>query len=125
MKRTGLITGIAVAAFLAMFVVGCSHNNVRSNDNIARAEAAVQNAQRSGAYEYAPLDIKNAQDRLAEARESARSDHHVKASWLADEASVNARLAEKKADAEKAKRAANDMRETVNALRQSSGLPPR
>ena len=108
-----------------VFMFGCSHNNVESIDNLARAEAAVENAQKAEAWTYAPLDMKVAQDKLAEARAAAQRDRDVKASRLADQAMVDARLAEKKADAEKARRATNEMRDTINTLRQPSGLPPR
>ncbi len=124
MGRRCFVSGFLGLAVIMLFV-GCSHNNIRSNDNIARAQAAIDNAQKSQGWTYAPVEMKAAQDKLSEAREAARSDEHEKASRLADQVAVDARLAEKKADAERAKKAAGDIRDTVNVLRQSSGLPPR
>ncbi|MEN6617651.1 MAG: DUF4398 domain-containing protein [Syntrophorhabdus sp.] len=103
---------------------GCSSNNVKSIDSLARAEAAVDSAQKAEAWTYAPLEMKIAQDKIAEARTAAHKDRDIKASRLADQAAVDARLAEKKADAEKARRASRQMRDTINALRESSGLAP-
>ena len=114
----------SVLLFITVLIIGCASNDVKSIDNLARAEAAVESAQKVQAWTYAPLEMKIAQDKLAEARAAARKDWDAKASRLADQATIDARLAEKKADAEKARRATSEMRDAVNALRQSSGLPP-
>ena len=120
--RARSITLMFILGMLAL-VWSCASNGVKSLDNIARAQAAVEAAQTAGGWTYAPLEMKTAQDKLAEARREADRDEGVRASRLADQAALDARLAQKKADAEKARRAAAEMRDTLNALKQAAGSP--
>ena len=61
MGRRCFVSGFLGLAVIMLFV-GCSHNNIRSNDNIARAQAAIDNAQKSQGWTYAPVEMKAAQD---------------------------------------------------------------
>ncbi len=68
-------------------------------EGIAAAELALERAQEANAREYAPLEVRLARDKLERAKELAREgdDGFAEARRLAEEAKVDARLAEAKA----------------------------
>ncbi len=116
------------ALFITIVIVfglifGCATKGVRPSENLRRAETAIQSAQNTEARTYAPLDLRLAEDKLAEAQAAMGREDYDEARRLADKALVNAQLAEKKADSEKAKRAAQEMRDTIEALRRAVREP--
>lgn len=110
-------------AIILGLVIGCAAKGVVPSEKLTRAEAAIQSARTTEAGTYAPLDLKLAEDKLMEAKAAVGREDYEGARRLADEALVNAQLAEKKADSGKAKRAAQEMRETIEALRRAVREP--
>ncbi len=112
MKRTiFLMTIIALG-----LTFGCAQKGKDVAESFNRATAAIQTARTAEAGNYAPLDLRIAEDKLADARTAETREDYDKARMLADEARINAQLAEKKADAEKAKRATKEIRDSVEGL---------
>jgi len=111
---------IAVAAMVAIAALtGCASTPV-PNDKIAVAQAALSRAEQNGAPEYAPVQLSTARDKLARA-EAAQADHkYLPASQLAEQANVDAQLAEATADEQKSEKAAAQFDASMQALRQSS-----
>ena len=118
--RNTLFAAIAIAFGL---VLGCASKGVIPSENLSKAETAIQSARTTEARTYAPLDLRIAEDKLAEAQAAVRREDYDGARRLADEALVNAELAEKKAESEKAKRAAQEMRESIETLRRAVQEP--
>lgn len=112
---------IVVMAF--GLVLGCGAKGVMPTEGLTKAETAIRSAQMAEARVYAPLDLKLAEDKLAEARVAAGREDFTGAQRLADEARVSALLAEKKADAARAKKSAKEMGDTIDALRKSTQEP--
>lgn len=69
---------------------------------LAQAEQAVRDAQARGAATYAPQEMSLAAARLTAAREAAHNDRPTEAGRLAEEAVVNAELAQARMDATQA-----------------------
>jgi hypothetical protein len=120
-KRKMLLVMLVLA--FGIVLVGCGGKGVMPAEGLTRAETAVRSARTAEARVYAPLDLKLAEDKLAEARAAASREDYGAAARLADEARVNALLAEKKADAERAKAATKDMSDTIDALHKSAQQP--
>lgn len=96
--------------------IGCS--TVRPPDeNVAKAELAVREANQTKAQQYSPLELQLARDNLEKARRAMKDEDYVQARRLADKALVDAQLAETKASTEEAKRVANELRESLETLR--------
>ncbi len=74
---------------------------------LAVANAAVQDAERAGAVNYAPLELNRARNELARANEAMKQDHPKEAQRLASEADADAKLAAVKARATEAEQAAS------------------
>jgi hypothetical protein len=80
----------------------------------------VQRAEQSGAPQAAPVELASARDKLARA-EKANADHRAKpAIALADQATIDAQVAEATAQKERAAKAAAEFDASMATLRQES-----
>jgi hypothetical protein len=90
------------------------------DETIAVAKAAVERAEQSGAPQAAPVELASARDKLARA-EKANRDHEPKpAIALADQARIDAQVAEAMAQKERAGKAAAEFDASMATLRQES-----
>ncbi|MEZ4598594.1 MAG: DUF4398 domain-containing protein [Syntrophotaleaceae bacterium] len=84
---------------------------------LALAESAVDNAAAAGGYEYAPVILRKAQDKLTQARLEMQEENNVEALLLLEEANVDAQLAEEKAKTAKTQQAADELQKNIDLLR--------
>jgi uncharacterized iron-regulated membrane protein len=112
-----LATGAAIIALLA--AAGCATTPI-PNEKIAVAKASLQHAEQSGAPELAPVEMSEARDKLSRA-EKAAADHDAQpATELAEQANIDAQLAEATAQEKKSHKAAMEFDASMQALRQES-----
>ncbi len=97
--------------------VGCASKGTGHIESIASAELGIKIAKDSNATINAPLELKFAEDKLSAARIAATREDFVTAKRLADEALVDAKLAESKSITIKAKKQAQEMRDAIDTLR--------
>jgi hypothetical protein len=69
------------------------------------------------APQYAPLETRKARDKLDDAESAMNNREFEKARRLAEQALVDARLAEVKAESEIARRNAAELQQTIKSLR--------
>ena len=113
-----LYRAVSIGAILALGILtGCASEEVAHVESITGAESAVRQAQDSGAAANAPLQLKIAEDKLTEAKAAAAKEEFRDAKKLADEALVDAQLAEAESLSIKAKKQSRDMRESIETLR--------
>jgi hypothetical protein len=96
------------------------------NEKIAVAKDSVQRAEQAGATEFAPVELSTARDKLKSA-ESAAADHQgERATMLAEQANVDAQLAEATAQEHRSHKAEMELQASLLALRQeaSQNEPP-
>jgi Domain of unknown function (DUF4398) len=105
-----------LVAVVILFMVGCA-SKVAPVENITSAEMAIMAAQESNASVHAPLELKVAADKLNQAKAAMEQEEFDKAQLLADEATVDAQLAEARSRSEKAKKVAQEMRDNIETLR--------
>ena len=111
-------TGAAIA--LSLIVTAACAGSPVADETIAVAKAAVQRAEQSGAPQAAPVELAAARDKLARA-EKANADHRPKpAIALADQATIDAQVAEATAQKERAAKAAAEFDASMSTLRQES-----
>lgn len=84
---------------------------------VAQAELAVQQAGQSKAPEYASGELSTARQKFDSAKRAMEAERYEEARRLAEQALVDAQLAETKADAENAKQAAQELRKAIESLR--------
>lgn len=90
---------------------------------VAQAELAVREANSSKAPEYAPLELGHAQQKLQKAKEAIINEKHENARIWAEQALVDAQLAEAKADSDAARQNAQELRKTIEALQTEAARP--
>jgi hypothetical protein len=108
-------TGAALMG--ALLLAGCGGNSTIPAEKIAGAEKSIDLANKSNARSDAAVELKRAEDHLAEAKQAMENKDYDKASRLAESAAADADLAQAKASSAKSKKAAGQMRETVDSLK--------
>jgi hypothetical protein len=84
------------------------------------AKSSVARAEQSGAPEWAPVEMAAARDKLARAEKAAADKDAQPATQLAEQANVDAQLAEATAQQQKSHKAATEFDASMQALRQES-----
>lgn len=110
----GTLLAIAVAS---LALAGCA-SIPAPTEQMAVSKSAIANAASAGGGEYASIEMRSAQDKLDRANAAIAREDFESARWLAEEAQVDARLAEKKAQSAKARKAALVMNEDLRVLRE-------
>jgi hypothetical protein len=106
---------LAISAALGL--AGCA-SVPPPTEQMAVSRAAIVSALSAGGNEYAPVEMKSAQDKLDLASREMAKEEFESARRLAESSQADARLAEKKAQAGKAMKAASVTREDNRVLRE-------
>jgi Domain of unknown function (DUF4398) len=114
-----LTKGVTLGAAIAVSVAGCASTPI-PNEKIAVAKASVQRAEQSGAPELAPVQMATARDKLARAEKAAAERNAQPATELAEQANVDAQVAEATAQENRSHKAATEFDASMQALRQES-----
>jgi hypothetical protein len=85
---------------------------------MALADASVRRASTNSVAELAPLELQRAQDKLASAQRADVRHDYERAARLAEQAQIDAQVAEVHAEAARARRAAQETHEAARALRE-------
>jgi hypothetical protein len=93
-------------------------------EQLAVAKESVQRAEQAGATELAPVELSTARDKLQRAEQAAQNHEGQNATRLADQANVDAQLAEATAREHKSHRADMELEASLQALRQESAHDP-
>lgn len=107
------ITILALVAF--GLLCGC-RTPTGSTAAIAKADAALSQADLGAAATHAPLELRLAREKLARAEEELRDERYTEARRLAEQALVDVQLAEAKAQSAEARAAADDLRRGVQTI---------
>jgi len=106
----------ALALGTSFVLAGCAGNP--PSEQYAVTQSAVNNAVSAGGTEFAPVEMKSAQDKLKQAELAMHDKKYDEARRLSAQAEGDARLAERKAQAAKAQKAVEDAQKAVQELRQ-------
>ncbi len=121
-KRRSAVQALTFAAMMILLIffagacAGIDKGPVQQN--IAKAEAAIDDAQGSQARSLAPLQLKLAEEKLSEARTEFENGNYQRANWLAEEAIADANLAEAKAQSASTQQTAQQLQDTIQSLQQ-------
>jgi len=110
--KSSVIAGVCA---LMLTISGCA-NAPKPTSELVLTEAAIQNAEAAGARKYAPLELRQAREKQAEAQAFMKKGAYDKARRSANEALVNAELAEAAAEAEKSRLAVGESREGLELM---------
>ncbi|TRX75532.1 DUF4398 domain-containing protein [Pseudomonas mangiferae] len=114
------VTALALGS--SVLLAGCAGNP--PTEQFAVTNTVVKSAVSAGATEYAPVEMKSAQDKLNQAEMQMHDKHYDEARRLAEQAEWDARVAERKAQAVKAEKAVQDAQQGVQQLREEGSRAP-
>ncbi len=114
-----LTKGTAVIAAILAGLAACASTPI-PNDKIAVAKASVQRAEQAGADQLAPVELATARDKLARAEKAAVDREAQPANMFAEQANVDAQLAEATAREQRSHKAAMEFDASMQALRNES-----
>jgi hypothetical protein len=114
-----LTRGATACVAIGVGLSACASTPV-PNEKIAVAKASVQRAEQSGAPELAPVEMAAARDKLARAEKAAADRDAQPATQLAEQANVDARLAEATAQQQRSHKAATEFDASMQALSSES-----
>jgi hypothetical protein len=119
-KTISNLTRIAFALAATTLSVAAMASNHIADDKIAVAKAAVEHAEQSGATEAAPVELASARDKLVRAaKANADGDSKPAAAW-ADQANIDAQVAEATALQVRSAKAASEFDASLQTLRQEA-----
>ena len=116
MNHLNLKSKISLASLL-IFLAACA-STPPPTDSIALAKSAIANALSAGGSEYAAVEMRSAQEKMEMANRAMVKEDYEKAKSYAVEAQADARLAEKKAQSQKAEKAAAATQDDIRVLRE-------
>jgi hypothetical protein len=118
-KLSRLTKGAAAFAGTVAVLAACANNPV-ADEKIAVAKASLQRAESSGAPEFAPVELAAARDKLARAEKANAARNLQPATALAEQANIDAQLAEATSQRQRSYKAALEYDASMLALRQES-----
>ena len=113
--RTSMTVGMALGA---VTLVGCASSVPRPDDQLAATEAAIAAAEGADARETAPVLLNSAQEKLLEARTKMSNEQYRSATWLLEDAEVEANLAQAKAKTAETQRAVTELKKSIQTLQE-------
>ena len=101
-------------------VAGCATQGPQPTEEMTRAKALIDQADRAGAQRYAAADLQRAHDELSNADHAIGERKYDEARRYAESATVDADVASARAAAGEAERAANEVSKGNETLRQET-----
>jgi len=98
-------------------IAGCA-STPPPDESMAKAGLAIESARQSEAIVHAPLELQLAEEKLTAARKAVAEEDMDRGRRLAEEAFVDAKLADEKAQTAKTKQLVQELRDSIEALRQ-------
>jgi len=114
-----LIKGVTLGVVTVAALGACASTPIPS-EKIAVAQASLQRAEQAGAPDLAPVELAAARDKLARAQKAVADHDAEPATRLAEQANVDAELAEATAVEQKSHKAAAQFDASMQALRQEA-----
>lgn len=116
-KLCSMMRMACILACYTILLAGCESIPAPTEQLVA-SKAAVNTALSAGGNELAPLQLKSAIDKMEAAERAMGDKNYVLARQLAEEAQIDAQLAEAMARTNKAQKAADALQESSRVLRQ-------
>lgn len=116
--RTRLLPVWLYATVAVLALTACASTPQAPTQQLQAAELAITGAEQAGVADYASVELNEARTKLAAAQSAVDADEMVLAERLAHEARVSAELATARAEMLEAREVNEDMRRSIDVLRQ-------
>lgn len=114
----GLVSRLVIISSFSLFMAACASTPEPPAQEINSAEQSLLDAEQTRVGEYALPELQEARFKLNAARDAVKSEDMVMAKRMAEQASMDIKLASAKADLAKAQAVNDGMRENIHALKQ-------
>jgi hypothetical protein len=103
--------------FAAAILAGCTTQSERPTQEMTRAQTLIDQAEKAGAQRYAAAQLDQARQKLELAKAAEQKGRHDDAQLRASESAADAELAVAMANSGEAQRAAAEVQQSVETLR--------
>ena len=114
---------VARIVFILLAAAACvtaQAGNQITDDKIAVAKAAIDQAEQAGGPDAAPVEMASARDKLARASKAVADHDSARAGAWADQASIDAQVAQATAAQRRSRKAAEEFDAGLQTLRQEA-----
>ncbi len=111
---------LSAAVLLAFAGLGCATQGPQPTEEMTRARAVIEQADKGGAQRYAAADLQRAHDELRDAEKANDARRYDEARRYAEAAEADADVAAARSSAGEAKRAAGEVQKSTDTLRSES-----
>lgn len=117
--KTGMVILCCILIPGLLVMAGCASTKQSPSQisKMALSQAAVEKAASAGAYDYAPLELKTARDKIELAKTATQTKDYATAERLLEQATVDAELAEAKSKTEKSQKVVDELKMSIDLLR--------
>lgn len=116
--KTGAMLRYLISISALVALAACGPAIPPPTGQLALTEGAVNKATAAQGYEYAPMELTKAQEKLTQARRDMQNEKNASARRLLEQAEVDARLAEEKAETAKTQLAVEELQQNIDLLRE-------
>lgn len=103
---------------LTAAVSACGSKVPRPVSELALTDSALQSAEKSGARQYAPIELRIAREKKEAADAAAAKKKYAQARYLSEQARVDAELAQAAAQAEKSRLALGEAQNNIRMIQE-------
>jgi hypothetical protein len=121
MNRRSVSPHVSTALLAAALTLGACASDPIPSASLATARSAITEAEAAGAMQSAPVELLSAREKLDRAQNAVSEEQYVAARRFAERAEADALLAERRARAMKAERAAQELARSNELLRREAG----
>lgn len=111
---------LSALVLACIFGAGCATQGPIPTEQLTKARALVEQADKADAQRYAPADLQRAHDELSNAEKAVNDRKYDDARRYAEDAQVDADLASARASSGEAQHAAHEVSRSIDSLRQES-----
>ena len=122
-KTFSKIARVSLAIVASTFWLAAQADDHVADDKIAVAKAAIEHAEQAGGPEAAPIQMASARDKLALAQKDNAKHHDKPAAAWAEQANIDAQIAEATAMQARSSKAAGEFDASLQTLRQEANRP--
>ncbi|WP_158045197.1 DUF4398 domain-containing protein [Skermanella pratensis] len=115
---------LCLVAGAALALAACANNIPAPTEQVTLSDNIIRNAETAGAVEYSPVELNMAREKLEAARRQMQDENNAEARRLAEQAEVDARLAELRSRTQTTKEAVAAVQASIDTLRRELNARP-
>ena len=108
----------------ALALAACANEVPPPNSQVTLSDSIIRDAESAGAVQYAPVELNTAREKLEAARREMQDENNEKALRLAEEAELDARLAQLKSRTKTTRDAAAAIQASIDTMRREINTRP-